>query len=68
MGTEFKEDATQQINNKVAELEEINQELRSAYLREAQYKKAILHDAVTFFEVNLSKDSFIDETDRKSHV
>ncbi len=62
MGTEFKEDATRQINNKVAELEEINQELRSAYLREAQYKKAILHDAVTFFEVNLSKDSFIDET------
>lgn len=62
MGTEFKEDATQQIKNKLAELEEINEELRNAYLRESQYKKAILHDAVTFFEANLSKDSFIDET------
>lgn len=55
----FIEDATERLRKRMDELEEINQELRRAYDREHQYKKAILYDAVTFFEINLTKDEFI---------
>ncbi len=55
----FMEDATERLEKRMAELEEINEELRNVYARESQYKKAILQDAVDFFEVNLSRDSFI---------
>lgn len=55
----FIEDATERLEKRMSELEAINAELNNAYDREKQYKKAILHDAVTFFEVNLTKDEFI---------
>ncbi len=55
----FVEDATERMEKRMQELELINTELSNAYDREKQYRKAILHDAVIFFEVNLTKDEFI---------
>jgi len=55
----FLEDATDRMARRMSELEEINRELRRACAQETQYKKAILHDAVIFFEVDLTKDEFI---------
>lgn len=55
----FIEDATERLEDRMSELEEINRELRCAYTMESQYKKAILYDAVSFFEVNLTRDEFI---------
>lgn len=55
----FVEDATDRLEKRMAELEEMNRELRNAYDRESQYKKAIIQDAVSFFEVNLSKNQFL---------
>ncbi len=55
----FIEDATERLRKRMTELEEINNELRSTYARESQYKKAILYDADIFLEVNLTKDEFI---------
>ena len=55
----FIEDATDRLNKRMAELEEMNAELRNAYDRESQYKKAIIQNAISFFEVNLSKNQFI---------
>lgn len=57
----FIEDATDRMKQRMAELEEINEELRSANVRESQYKKAILYEAITFFEVSLSSDRFISD-------
>lgn len=55
----FIEDATERLKQRMDELEVINQKLISAYAREIQYRKAILFDAVSFYEVNLSKDVFL---------
>ncbi len=55
----FIEDATDRLEKRMTELEEMNEELKNAYSRESQYKKAILHNSVAFFEVNLSKDRFL---------
>lgn len=55
----FVGDATDRLEKRMAELEEINEELRNAYDRESQYKKAIIKNAVSFFEVNLSRDRFL---------
>jgi len=55
----FIEDATERLIKRMAELEEINDELRTIYARESQYKKAILYDADIFLEVNLTKNAFI---------
>ena len=55
----FIEDATDRMRKRMRELEEVNAELRNAYDKATQYKKAILYDAATFFEVNLTKDEFI---------
>ena len=57
----FIEDATDRMKQRMTELEKKNEELRSANVRESQYKKAILYDAITFFEVSLSKDRFISD-------
>ena len=57
----FIEDATDRMKQRMTELEEINEELRGANVRESQYKKAILYEAITFFEVSLSKDRFISD-------
>lgn len=58
----FVEDATDRLEKKMAELEEINEELRNAYDRESQYRKAIIKNAISFFEVNLSQDKFLSLT------
>lgn len=55
----FIDDATDRMKKRIAELEEVNRELRAAYARERQYKKAILQDTLYFLEVNLTKDTFI---------
>lgn len=55
----FIEDATLRLKARMEELEGVNIELRNAYMREVQYKKAILYDALSFFEINLTKDSII---------
>jgi len=57
----FIDDATDRMKQRMLQLEKINEELRSANVRESQYKKAILYDAITFFEVSLSKDRFISD-------
>lgn len=57
----FIEDATDRMKQRMNELEEINEELRGANVRESQYKKAILYEAITFFEVSLSRDRFISD-------
>lgn len=55
----FIEDATERMQARIEELESVNAELENQYARESQYKKAILYDAVKFFEVNLTKNEFI---------
>lgn len=55
----FIEDATERLEKRMAELEEMNEELRNAYDRESQYKKAIIQNAISFFEVNLSRNQFM---------
>ncbi len=55
----FIDDATERLTKRLSHLEEINGELRKAYAQVMQYKRAILHDAVAFFEVDLTKDEFI---------
>ena len=48
----FIDDSTERLKNRM-------NELRSAYARETQYRKAILYDAISFFEVNLTRDKFL---------
>lgn len=58
----FVEDATDRLKDRMEELERINDRMKLIHAREVQYRKAILNDAVTFFEVNLSKNSFMRDT------
>ncbi len=55
----FIEDATDRLEKRMEHLEEVHRELRELYARESQYKKAILHDAFSFFEINLTTNEFI---------
>lgn len=55
----FIDDSTERLKNRMTELEKMNEELRTIYARESQYRKAILYDAISFFEVNLTKDRFL---------
>lgn len=55
----FIDDSTERLKNRMSELEKMNEELRTIYARESQYRKAILYDAISFFEVNLTKDRFL---------
>ncbi len=55
----FIDDSTERLKNRMSELEKMNEELRSIYARETQYRKAILYDAISFFEVNLTRDKFL---------
>lgn len=55
----FIEDATERMRKRIEELESVNAELENEYARESQYKKAILYDAVTFYECNISRNEFI---------
>lgn len=55
----FVQDVTDRLKQRMEELEKLNEELQGAYVKETQYRKAILSDAVTFFEINLTQDSFL---------
>lgn len=55
----FIEDATERIEKRMAELERVNEALYGAQLREDYYKRALLHEAVSFVEVNLTRDEFV---------
>lgn len=44
----FIDDSTERLKNRMSELEKMNEELRTIYARESQYRKAILYDAVSF--------------------
>lgn len=55
----FIEDATERIGKRMAELERVNEALYGARLREDYYKRALLHEAVSFVEINLTRDEFI---------
>ena len=50
----FIDDATERMKTRMEHLETMNNEL--------QYRKAILHDAILFFEVNLTKNELITKT------
>lgn len=55
----FINDVTDRFIKRMEDLEKINVQLKDTLSREIQYQKAILHNARLFFEVNLTKDSFI---------
>lgn len=55
----FMEDATERLKDRIQELETINTELNRLHAREVQYKKALLKDAVSFCEINLTRDEFL---------
>ncbi len=55
----FIEDATERIQKRVEELERVNEALYGAHLREDYFKRALLYDAVSFVEINLTRDEFI---------
>lgn len=55
----FIEDATERMNRRMAEIERVNEALYTAHLREDYFRKAILYNAVSFVEINLTRDEFI---------
>jgi len=55
----FIEDATERMERRLAELERVNEALYSAHLREDYFKRALLYNAVSFLEINLTRDEFI---------
>lgn len=55
----FIADDTERMKKRMSDLESINNELVRASARESQYRKAILYEAVFFFEVSLTEDKFI---------
>lgn len=58
----FIDDATERMKKRMQHLETVNIELGEVYARELQYRKAILHDALLFFEVNLTRNEMITKT------
>lgn len=58
----FIDDATERMKTRMKQLEIVNSELKEVYTRELQYRKAILHDAIFFFEANLTRDEMITTT------
>lgn len=55
----FIADNTDRMKKRMSDLEAVNSELVRVSARESQYRKAILYDAVFFFEINLTEDKFI---------
>lgn len=55
----FIADDTERMKKRMSDLESINNELVKASARESQYRKAILYEAIFFFEVSLTEDKFI---------
>lgn len=52
-------DNTDRMKKRMSDLETINNELVRISARESQYRKAILYDALFFFEISLTEDKFI---------
>lgn len=55
----FIEDATERMQKRMAEMERINEALYTAHLRDDYFKRALLYEAVSFVEINLTRDEFI---------
>ena len=55
----FIEDATERMHRRMAEIERVNEALYTAHLREDYFKRALLYNAVSFVEINLTRDEFI---------
>lgn len=55
----FISDDTERMKKRMEQLEKINGELLRITARERQFRKAILYDALFFYEVSLSEDKFI---------
>lgn len=55
----FIDDATNRLEKRLADLEEINGELSRAYAQEAQFKRAIFRDAVSITEIDVTLDRFV---------
>lgn len=66
----FIEDATERVQRRMDELERVNEALYDARLKEDYLKKALLYDAVSFVEINLTRDEFISASllDREGEV
>ena len=58
----FVEDATDRLKQRMEKLEEMNDCLWGAYTKEKQYIKAILSDAVAYYEINLTKDKILTDS------
>lgn len=61
----FIADSTDRMLKRMERLEHANKALLQISVRESQYRKAILYDALFFYEVNLSKNSFITAVTQK---
>lgn len=55
----FISDNTEYLKERMENLERVNSELLRMEERDRQYCRAILHDSLFFYEVNLSEDKFI---------
>lgn len=55
----FIDDATNRLEKRLADLEEINSEMSRAYAREARFKRAIFRDSVSITEVDITLDRFV---------
>lgn len=55
----FIADDTERMKRRMSELEAMNSELAEISARESRYRKAILFDAIFFFEIDLTEDRFI---------
>lgn len=55
----FIDDATNRLEKRLADLEEINSELSRAYAQEAQFKRAIFRDSVSITEIDVTLDRFV---------
>ncbi|MDE7360713.1 MAG: response regulator [Oscillospiraceae bacterium] len=60
----FIADDTDRIKRRMERLEKANETLLKLSSREGQYRKAILHDALFFYEVSLTGDRFINAVTR----
>lgn len=55
----FISDNTEYMKERMENLERVNNELLQMGARDRQYRRALLHDAQFFYEINLSEDKFI---------
>lgn len=61
----FIADSTERMVKRMEHLEHVNKALLQISVRESQYRKAILYDALFFYEVNLSENRFITAVTQK---